>query len=87
MTTANKETIYDEQISPLMTQIIAICQQHGIAMLADFDISHPENDGLNCTTLIPDGIGKNPTLHSIAYRTLMNTPAVVALTITSPKAT
>lgn len=30
------EHIYDEQIAPLMTQIIAICQEHGIPMIASF---------------------------------------------------
>jgi hypothetical protein len=29
--TMNKEKIYDDQISPLMQQIIAISREHGIA--------------------------------------------------------
>lgn len=61
----NKEEIYDEQISPLMQQIIAICNDKGIAMHASFDIAHdgegPNGEdcsSLTCTTHLPDGDGK-----------------------------
>ncbi|WP_236237674.1 hypothetical protein [Pseudomonas faucium] len=61
----NKEEIYDEQISPLMQQIIAICKDKGIAMQASFDIAHdgegPNGEdcsSLTCTTNLPDGDGK-----------------------------
>jgi hypothetical protein len=58
----NKEEIYDSQISPLMRQIIAITREHGIAMIASFDIAH-DGEGPNgedcsallCTTYLPDG--------------------------------
>jgi len=61
----NKEQVYDEQISPLMQQIIAITREHGIAMIASFDIAH-DGEGPNgedcsallCSTLLPDGDGK-----------------------------
>ena len=36
----NKEQAYDEQISPLMQQIIEVCKEKGIAMIASFDIAH-----------------------------------------------
>ncbi len=36
----NKEQVYDDQISPLMLQIIDICKAKGIAMMASFDIAH-----------------------------------------------
>ena len=57
----SKETIYDDQISPLMKQIIEICKEHGIAMMASFDIAH-DGEGPNgedcsnlvCNTLLPD---------------------------------
>ena len=47
-----KEKVYDDQISPLMTQIIAICAEHKIAFIADFSL----DDGLKCTSarLEPD---------------------------------
>lgn len=54
----NKEQIYDEQIEPLMTKILGICQQNGIAMIASFDIEHEANPGLRCTSQLPDGAGK-----------------------------
>jgi hypothetical protein len=43
--TMNKEEIYDAQISPLMQQVIAISEEHGIAMMASFSIGH---DGEGC---------------------------------------
>jgi hypothetical protein len=58
----NKEQVYDDKISPLMQQIIDICKEHGIAMMASYDIAH-DGDGpdgedcssLVCSTLLPDG--------------------------------
>jgi len=54
----NKEEAYDAKISPLMTEIIAICREHGIAMVASYAIPTDDDDGLRCTTLLPDGEGK-----------------------------
>ncbi|WP_439885801.1 hypothetical protein ACTACK_12815 [Pseudomonas syringae] len=61
----NKEQVYDEQISPLMQQIIEVCKEKGIAMIASFDIAHdgigPDGEdcsGLLCSSLLPDGDGK-----------------------------
>lgn len=59
----NKEQIYDDQISPLMRQIIQICKDNGIAMMADFAIPTDEDDGLRCTSLLPDETGENDPLH------------------------
>lgn len=69
----NKEEIYDEQISPLMQKIIAICRENGIAMIASYDIAH-DGEGPNgedcsqliCNTLLPDGDGKPNKLFSQA---------------------
>jgi len=62
----NKEQIYDSKISPLMLQIIEICQAEGIAMLSSFAIGHgdggPEGEDatdLVCTSLTPDGDGNS----------------------------
>lgn len=46
----NKEQIYDEQISPLMAQIIAICAEHKIAHIACFAIPTDDDPDLRCTT-------------------------------------
>lgn len=48
----NKEEIYDEQIAPLMTQIINICKTNKIAMVMQFAIPSPDNDDLLCTTAL-----------------------------------
>jgi len=50
MTTANKEQIYDDQISPLMAKIIAICREHKIAHIACFAIPTEDDPSLRCTT-------------------------------------
>lgn len=49
-----KESVYDEKISPLMSQIIAICQEHKINMFATFALDvDPETDNiLKCTTAL-----------------------------------
>lgn len=59
----NKEEIYDSQISPLMGQIIQICKANCIAMMADFAIPTEADDGLRCTTILPDESGQNDQLH------------------------
>lgn len=47
-----KEEIYDEKISPLMTQIIAICKEHKIANVCSFSLDLEE--GLVCTTAMTE---------------------------------
>ena len=55
--TPTKEQVYDEEISPLMTRIIAICQNEGIAMLASYHIPNEEDDQLMCSTHLENGDG------------------------------
>ena len=45
----DKEAVYDEQIAPLMAQILAVCKEHGIPMVASFEYA-PEQ---LCTSAIP----------------------------------
>ena len=54
----NKEEIYDEKIFPLMTEIIAICREQGIAMLASYSIPVEDKEGQCCTTHLADGDGE-----------------------------
>lgn len=54
-----KERIYDEQIAPLMTAIIALCRQHDISVYATFDLSDDDDETLACTTYIR-GAHPNP---------------------------
>jgi len=50
-TMATKKEIYDEQIRPLMTKIIAICSEHKIGNLCTFSLGDDdEGEGLMCTT-------------------------------------
>lgn len=56
----SKEDIYDEEISPLMKQIIKLCRKHGIAMVVSFAIPTEEDPGLRCTTSLPDESGAYP---------------------------
>ena len=51
-----REKAYDKKISPLMSQIIAICKKHQIPMVAQFalDDQGDGNGPLRCTTVILD---------------------------------
>ena len=50
----SKENAYDEHIAPLMTQIIAICQEHKINAFATFVLDNDEELGPTvCTTALP----------------------------------
>lgn len=79
-----KEQIYDEKISPLMTQIIAICLEHKIAMIATYDIPNEEDDGLCCTTTLPDESGKlTPRIQACARAAQAGRTAPAPLHITT----
>lgn len=64
------EQIYDEQIAPLMTQIIEICRAGGVSMIASFAIANEDDPNLRCTTHLPDGKGGAPFKE--AYHALVN---------------
>jgi hypothetical protein len=57
-----KEEVYDAEIAPLMSRIIAVCVRHRIAMLADFALGDdPPHGELKCTTaLLSEGYGPTP---------------------------
>lgn len=54
-----REEIYDAEISPLMKQIIAVCKEHDIPLVADFQLDddrESEDAGFHCTTfIVPHG--------------------------------
>ena len=52
--TGPKENAYDEHIAPLMTRIIATCQEHSIPVVAQFQLDPDEDTGepMFCTTII-----------------------------------
>jgi tRNA(His) 5'-end guanylyltransferase len=47
------EDVYDAEIAPLMTEIIAICQRHGMPLLASFAYARSDDAASFCTTSIP----------------------------------
>lgn len=82
---ADKETIYDEQIEPLMAEIIRICKEHKIAMLADFALGADEDgDDLFCSTQILTDDCEPPAKYWAAAKHLRPKAAsVVAITCTA----
>lgn len=78
----DKEQIHDEQICPLMAQIIAICKSHGIACFATFALPSEDNEGLYCTTCLPDGDGVFPDVIKDCEKRLHRKPEFFAFTIT-----
>lgn len=86
MITIDNESVYDEQIAPLMAKIIAICKQYKIPMLATFNFAP---NGL-CTTLMNQqslyGDKDDDSLKiEAARKELFSTPGFLAMTIMSPK--
>lgn len=69
-----KEDVYDEQIAPLMAQIIAICQEHRIPLVAQFNYAADEDGPLFCTTILPasaldrDDDGQSQRMARVASR-------------------
>lgn len=68
----SKEAIYDAQIAPLMNQIIAICQENKIGMVADFAIEDDSGSDscLHVTTCLCDESGRLLPLHAKVMRLL-----------------
>lgn len=86
MANGPKEQAYDEHISPLMTKIIALCKEHGIPVVAKFQLDYDEEQEgpLYCTTsIVPDDA--DPCMHDMAKAAYPEPPQVFAFTITSSK--
>jgi hypothetical protein len=83
----DKENVYDEQISPLMTKIISICKEHRIPMCAIFQYSDDEgeNGPGHCTTaLVFEGVAKDKIVQ-VAKAIRPQRPVCIAEThITNP---
>ena len=81
----NQEEIYDSKISPLMKQIIEVCKEHKIPMVASFDCPNDEPEigaSLRCTTILSgkEFIGKQDGFKEAA-RLLRREPEVFAFAI------
>lgn len=85
----SKEAVYDEQIAPLMTKIIAICNEHQIPMVAQFQYEDSEErgPGFVTTTLPFKGIACEE-IRDLAARMSPRRPAALAATyVTNPDGT
>ncbi|WP_421412621.1 hypothetical protein ACOMDM_13650 [Serratia plymuthica] len=83
------ENVYDEQISPLMQQIIAICQENNMPMIASFAFENCEERKLGCcTTILNSFDDRGVDKFDQALRIIRNEPKVsgFAITITSGEA-
>ena len=82
----DNEDVYDNQISPLMAQIIAICKEHEIPMVAMFQYAS-EVDGCpgHCSTTIPfDGQSEKIKRANIVVQP--DRPVAITETITTSPA-
>lgn len=76
----DNESIYDEQIAPLMSQIIAICKRHEIPMAATFEYA----PGDFCSTAIGQ-TGQSVSIGKVitAVIALSRGPSPLQITTTS----
>jgi len=83
----DKEKVYDDKISPLMSQIIKICKEEKLNMVASFQLrSEYETDNEEnflCTTLLPMNEEHNPYQYRDFGKSIYSKPTVFAMTITS----
>ncbi|AQQ34572.1 hypothetical protein A8E95_11675 [Burkholderia cenocepacia] len=70
LTATTKEQIYDEQISPLMTQIISICKERKIPIVASFFTPGDDDPELAVTTALLGAGFEAPQNFSNALREL-----------------
>ncbi len=63
----DKEAVYDAEISPLVKQIIALCKEHRIPLVATFQIGNDEErGGFFSTTRLPFTPESSQRLHDLA---------------------
>lgn len=63
----NEEEVYDNKISPLMKQLIDVCNEHKIPMLASFTYENCEEKGIGrCSTLLNGHDGRKDDAHQSA---------------------
>lgn len=80
----NKEKIYDEQVNPLMAQIIAICRANKIAFVASFHVPNEEDPDLHCTSAATTEEYEPSENLKAAVRAILNRPQFAAFTVTRP---
>lgn len=76
MSDTPKEGAYDEQIAPLMAEIIEVCKENDIGLVAQFELdnrgTNEEPDWLACTTVIPGESERHKKLAHIAKPQTVN---------------
>lgn len=79
------EDVYDNEISPLMRQIIEICNKHKIPMICSFAYENDEDRGLGqCTTLLNGHENRSIQRLQDANRTIRSSGhSLMAITIKS----
>jgi hypothetical protein len=91
MSAIDKESIYDNEVSSLMSEIIDICQRNDIPMVASFQLSNgerEEDDGnpLMCTTVLLEPEWTADSLLKANRELFRSGPVFVAAMIISGKA-
>jgi hypothetical protein len=78
----DEEQTYDERIAPLMAQIIAICKERGIPMLASFAFHNTADEGLGlCTTYLGEQVpARHPDVLRQCYQILYPQPSGFKIT-------
>lgn len=79
-----KEAAYDELISPLIAQVIALCKEHKINAAATFLLDHDEDgEPMCCTTVLPVDKTDEPGIERIeaCRRVMRPQPQFAAFTI------
>lgn len=79
----NLESVYDEKISPLMRQIIDICKEHNMPMIASFAYENSEENGIGCCTTKLTFEGRDIKAFAEATSIIRGNPLLSAFTIMS----
>ncbi|MDM4471345.1 hypothetical protein [Klebsiella michiganensis] len=79
----NLESVYDEKISPLMRQIIDICKEHNMPMVASFAYENSEENGIGCCTTTLTFEGRHIKAFAGAKSIIRGNPSFSAFTIMS----
>lgn len=79
----NLESVYDEKISPLMQQIIDICKEHSMPMVASFAYENSEERGIGCCTTTLPFEGRHIKTFAEATQVIRGTQLFSAFTIMS----
>jgi len=75
-----KEEIYDLYISPLINRVFDICEEHKIAMLANFELDEDKenNEILAVITQTVNEKGQYGKGHALAARIIEENPIVIS---------